>query len=381
MIMSLKQSGCKSRRQQGFTLVEIMVAIAISLFLLAGILQVLSSNKQTARFQEAVARIQENARFALMFLGRDFRQAGYMGCTGNNVTNQLNIDTTNKDNFYNLQNAVAGWEAASTSAGADGTAGNTFTITDNTIAMTDWVDNNTSALDAGFAGLASPPLQGSDVVIVKYAQESSSGVTASGTSLATSANIQLTGASGIAANTILLVTDCMSADLFRKANAAGNTLSRGTIASQDPGNMPPAGVSWSHQYTGSMKIFKLVSNAYFIAQGSYGGPSLWRADFNTGPMSTPQELVEGVENMQVLYGEDTTADNMADRYVSINNVTSISNIVSVRISLLMRSIEQVKVIKATTTKTINGVDVTSQSDRNIRFVVTSTFKLRNRGVL
>ena len=108
MTMTLKNSRYQHKHQQGFTVVEIMVAVAISLFLLAGILQVLSSNKQTSRYQEAVARIQENARFALMFLGRDFRQAGYMGCTGNNFTNQLNLDTTNKDNYFNLLNPVAG---------------------------------------------------------------------------------------------------------------------------------------------------------------------------------------------------------------------------------------------------------------------------------
>lgn len=379
-MISPKHSSLTPRsRQKGFTLVEIMVAVAISLFLLAGILQVLSSNKQTSRYQEAVARIQENARFALMFLGRDFRQAGYMGCTGNDFTNQLDLDTTNKDNFFNLQNPVAGWESASSAPTDSFTTTNTAVGTGG-VSLSDWNDQTSADLEAGFAALAKPPLEGTDVVIVKYVQEAPTNATATGTTPVGAATIDLTESSGIAQNSILLVTDCINSDLFRSANdGTGTTLSRGVIASQDPGNLNAS--NWSHQYTGSMKIMQLVSNVYFIAEGSYGGPSLWTANFNAGPMSLPQELVEGVENMQVLYGEDVNADSMADRYVTINDVANIANIVSVRVSLLMRSIEQVKTIAAATTRTINAVDVTSASDRNLRYVVTSTFKFRNRGVL
>ena len=378
MIMSLKYSRYKHKHQQGFTLVEIMVAVAISLFLLAGILQVMSTNKQTSRYQEAVARIQENARFALMFLGRDFRQAGYMGCTGNNYTNQLDLDSTNKSNFFNLLNPVAGWESASSAPG------NSFTTTNTAVGgggvnLSDWNDQTSADLPSEFNTLA---LEGTDVVIVKYVQESNTGATAVGNTGVTSAAINTTISSGIPENTIVLVTDCINADLFRNTNnETGTSLTRGVIASQDPANLGLGVSDWSHVYTGTMTIMQLVSNVYFVAQGSYGGPSLWRANFNSGPMSAPQELVEGVENMQVLYGEDTNGDSLPDQYVTMNAVTSVANIVSVRVSLLMRSIEEVKIIAAATAKTINAVAVTSQSDRNLRYIVTSTFKLRNRGVL
>lgn len=376
--MSLKHSRYKHKRQQGFTLVEILVAVAISLFLLAGILQVMSSNKQTARFQEAVARIQENARFALMFLGRDFRQAGYMGCTGNAFTNQLALADNAEDFAYNLLNPIAGWEASNTAPT------NNFTINNTAVALSDWSSNPAVNLDPSLTGLL---MQGSDVVIVKYVQENTPGLTANGVTPVNAPTIPLVDASGAAApngvlqDSIVLITDCVGADLFRITDATNaSTLTRGP--SSGPSNMNPATSPWSHQYSGTMKVMQLVSNIYFIGPGNYGGPSLFRADFNTGPMSTPtQELVEGVENMQVLYGEDTTGDALADQYVTMSQVVDIANIVTVRVSLLMRSITPVKTIAAATVKTINGVAVTSQSDRNIRFVVTSTFKIRNRGVL
>jgi len=377
--MSLKHSRNERRGQQGFTLVEILVAVAISLFLLAGILQVMSSNKQTARFQEAVARIQENARFALMFLGRDFRQAGYMGCAGTGFTNQLVLDNNEKDFAYNLLNPVAGWEANNTEPTTN------FTINNTAAALSDWNSNPAASIDPSLAGQL---MQGSDIVIVKYVQQNNPGITADGATPVTAASIPLVDATGTSASSgvpqdsIILISDCINADLFRSTNAAtASTLARGNLASQDPNNQTVAASNWSHAYNGNMKIMQLVSNIYYVGVGNYGGPSLFRANFNTGPMTTGQELVEGVENMQILYGEDTTGNSLADQYITMNEVTNMANIVTVRVSMLMRSIESVKVAGATTVKLINGVSVSSMNDRNIRFVVTSTFKIRNRGVL
>ena len=64
-------------RQRGLTLVEIMVALVISLFLLAGLLQMFIGTRQSARVQENLSRVQENGRFAIDFVGRNIRLAGY----------------------------------------------------------------------------------------------------------------------------------------------------------------------------------------------------------------------------------------------------------------------------------------------------------------
>lgn len=50
-------------------------------------------------------------------------------------------------------------------------------------------------------------------------------------------------------------------------------------------------------------------------------------------------LVEGVLNMQVLYGVDSDLDRVADRYVNATNVTNWTQVVSVRIGLLMMNRE------------------------------------------
>ncbi len=65
----------------GFSLVELMVAMLISLFLIGGVLAVYSQGRDTQIVNEAIGRIQENARFTLDVLEKDIRLAGYWGMT------------------------------------------------------------------------------------------------------------------------------------------------------------------------------------------------------------------------------------------------------------------------------------------------------------
>ncbi|MQM39532.1 hypothetical protein KBTX_03561 [wastewater metagenome] len=65
------------RRQQGLTLIELMIALVLGLMLSAGAVQLFIANKQSYRLQDALARVQENGRFAVHRLSRDIRMAGY----------------------------------------------------------------------------------------------------------------------------------------------------------------------------------------------------------------------------------------------------------------------------------------------------------------
>ncbi len=75
---SICQDSFKSvQHQRGLSLVELMVALVISLFLTAGVIQLFIGSKQTYRLYDALSRIQENGRFALQAMARDIRMAGY----------------------------------------------------------------------------------------------------------------------------------------------------------------------------------------------------------------------------------------------------------------------------------------------------------------
>lgn len=74
--------GGSSRRgsRAGLAMVELLVAMAVGLFLMGGILQVMVSSKASYRLGEAEARVQENGRFALQVLASDLRGARSTGC-------------------------------------------------------------------------------------------------------------------------------------------------------------------------------------------------------------------------------------------------------------------------------------------------------------
>lgn len=82
----------KGFTQQGFTIVEIMLAITLSLVLMAGVIQVYLSSKESFRVQNELAQVQENQRIAVEFLRRDISQAGFVpfGST-KTVTNRIAI--------------------------------------------------------------------------------------------------------------------------------------------------------------------------------------------------------------------------------------------------------------------------------------------------
>lgn len=71
-----------SKTQHGFTFVELMVAMAVGLFISAGIISLFVKTKQIYRTNEGMARVQENGRFAIDYLSRYVRQAGFPQIVG-----------------------------------------------------------------------------------------------------------------------------------------------------------------------------------------------------------------------------------------------------------------------------------------------------------
>jgi type IV pilus assembly protein PilW len=84
------------RTSQGFTLVEIMVAITLSLVLIGGLVQVYASNKKSSLIQSNLADMQESQRLALSVLTRDIRMAGYYD--GNDPNNVQDVDRFDASN-------------------------------------------------------------------------------------------------------------------------------------------------------------------------------------------------------------------------------------------------------------------------------------------
>src|SRR5918994_6699828 len=96
-------------RQAGFSVVELMVAMVISLLLLGGVVTVFTGSKRTYERLERLSRTQESGRFALDAIVRDIRSAGYMGCSRPSTwANTLTGATTTLT--WNFAEAIRGYE-------------------------------------------------------------------------------------------------------------------------------------------------------------------------------------------------------------------------------------------------------------------------------
>lgn len=69
------------RCNHGFSLIELMVALAIGVFLIAGAITVFAKTRDLYRTNESIARLQESARYAMSVIEADVRMASYWGLT------------------------------------------------------------------------------------------------------------------------------------------------------------------------------------------------------------------------------------------------------------------------------------------------------------
>lgn len=322
-------------RQRGFSLVELMVAMTLGLLLMAGVLQTFLASKQTYSTNTALARVQESGRFAMEFLTNDIRNAGYKGECLSSLKNLLNENGSGYSaDYFDLDQGING----------------------RTNKAPDWVKNRTAG----------------DVIHIKYAANIP-GVTASGNTPANANTISLTAASGVAKDTIVIVSDYSGCDMFQnRNNANASSLSRGNTGS--PGNKNPAKENFSQAYDSSMEILQLQSATYYIGNGVNNRPSLRRISFTTGK-GVDEELVEGVEDMQILYGI-AGSNRQVDSYVSAGSVSNWDNVVSVRVYLLVVGADT-NVVAENQTIDFNGTAVTIQN-RRLAQVFSTTIGIRNR---
>jgi type IV pilus assembly protein PilW len=293
------------RRHAGLSLIELMVALAIGSLLVLGLVQVFAASRAAYLTSEGMSRVQENARFALEYLQRDVRMAGHFGCVNDQahwvreqddlVTHFGALATSHPLNF-NV--SIQGFEA-------------TNTAPDNVVTLGAAAAGWTPALPAQIAAL--DPLPGSDIVALRYLSEGGvpvTGLTPAGANTVVSfadANAAVTAArrdtltsDGVTAPTLYGVSDCSRVDVF--AVSAAN-LAAGQVTSDD--------AAFPNEYTvhasGLTRLYRANSVVYYVALNTAGTPALFRGRFG-GASYVVEELVEGIESLQFLYGRDNTAN-------------------------------------------------------------------------
>ena len=326
------------RSQLGITLIELMIALVIGLLATGAMLKVYVDSSQLYRFNEGLARIQENGRFGLEFIRRDVRMAGFWECYRDaDLTNQISPGSANYIDFD-----------AGHITGTNGLEHNGPDEPDEPDSIT--------FLGAG-----------------RNVGTLSSDMTAPNSAL----NVSSTD--DFAIEEAVLISDCETADIFR-------------VTAVDHPAHEITTDELSKAYAAGSRLYRVQQTTFCIAEDADPAqPSLRQLVNPTSGQTCGKEhgddLVEGIENMQILMGEDTDADSdgtggdgTANRYVRPETSgLNVDRIVRVRISLLTISPAN-NVTTAPVPYFLNEREITP-NDKYLRKVFTTTITLRNKTAL
>lgn len=317
----------KYPHSRGFSLTELLVAMVIGLLLLGGLVTLMVNSKKNYSQQDYSARLQENARFAMQFLAYDIRMAGYYGCSNNIINSSVAAITP-------TESGSSGPDSITITYGEPYDPGAEITLNPSTYSPYD--TPNTLFLNTT---IPSQWKEGDTLVIGDCGSNSIADIAASGIDLPT--------------NSIVL-------DL---SNTSTGNLGR----IYDPNSTTG----------GAITVRRLVTNVYTIADGESGIPTLMRNN---------QELVEGIENLQLLY-QSLSGGGF------VTGASPPSNVAAVQLAALVRSVSNenlsdreygsgadITVDKGQYTLLGTNVSSDTPSIRGQRRVFNSTLMVRNHSL-
>ena len=247
---------------RGLGLVEILIAMAIGVFLSATAAAIFVNGRDTYSTQENLGSLQENGRYAIDLIAGDIRRAGYW------------------NGVYTLAN-VAGSE---NKVEPDGTCAANNTNWGRMIERGVYGLNDTGA---GYDCIGGSEYLRGDVLVVRYASAAQT--------------------AAFSANTLYLRSSPSLGRVFSGANeaaAANEVIGVGAAAT---------------------RTSPLIAHAYFVGNtaNSCDGaaiPGLYWKTLSAAGLPDSEELVVGVEHLQVEYAVDTGGDGTIDQYLDANTI-------------------------------------------------------------
>jgi type IV pilus assembly protein PilW len=367
MPRAIKISGPGPAPAGGYSLVELMVAMTIGLLVLAAVSTIFVTSKRSYSTQDRLARVQENARFAADFLVRGIRTAGFSSCNGNmqavrvlavGVTGDGDPDSDGQPTFLAI-NAAEGINnydpdapAAWSPSGAVAPAG------------------IRSGTDALLVGLADP------LEMVR--------VTAPMPDKTAPVTVAPADIDEFEVDDIVMVADCGNADVFKITGITGNDLEHAAGDNID--------AALSTFYDQNAKILKFKTRIFYIRDDADpNNPGRTIPTLRVIESGVDQELVQGVENLQITYGIDTGAlaappnpDGIPDIYLTagapgLQTAAQWAAVKSIRIGMLIRSIDDKDIDEdIRSSYDVNGTTVNiADGDRYQRRVFETTIQMRN----
>lgn len=390
----------------GVSLIELMVALAIASLLTIGLIQIFGASRVTYQMQEGLSRVQENGRFATQYLERQLRMVGFMGC-GSDVgrakqgsfINHLALTDQNtipgNKSEYRFQRPIEAFSAG--------------TMTPST----------------EFTGIAGSLITGSDVLVLRVLGEQSEPLVSmvpppDGLQLTLKVDTTNPLFAGDGKTALYAMQNCRSVDVFAAKRGASELVAAGITSPnvyKDPSiestfcNGTAGGCPWgfaideanlnAKPLIGSAKLNAEIHRAEYVAlfvrKNPNGIPSLYvrRFERDGTVLADSEELVEGVENLQLRFGVDSNGDGAIDGYqTAAQMVAGLTGdplaldarwrqVLSVRVGMLLRSPGNAAVGSGAgggpRTYDLMGITLTPLDDpAAMRQIYETTIALRNR---
>jgi type IV pilus assembly protein PilW len=319
----------KSPKQQGFTLIELMIAMVLGLLLTGSLLTMLSQARKSFQQDEVYASMQDESRYAVQEITGDISMAGYIGdilvpeviVFDTSLTGSLGDDCERSDGetfAYRLTDSTTG--------------------IDTTLSG---LDNITKAAAlAQFGCLSAAELvEGTDIIAVKH----------------------LAGA-------ITAAADLQDGDVVVRYNGTVGSLFVHPIAGVVPTPYEDRIYSPAIYY---------IRNYTAVAGDDV--PSLCRKVLVGGTTvnMTTECIASGIENLQVEYGIDSNADGSVDSYLSAPTAAQMETTVSVRLYMLARTVDPDRGYTNDKTYAFSNAVVFAPDDSFRRRVYTTTVSVPN----
>ncbi|MGQ9427296.1 PilW family protein [Gilvimarinus sp. F26214L] len=323
-------------RNRGFTLVELLVALALGILLSVGIVNIYLENRRNYLQDEELARLQENARYALRLLKRELTMAGFIA----NLPDYSAVVTDTVD-------------------GGGCVAGNDWTL-DLQGDMVELINNYdtdaagtfTSSSGTEWTCLVAADLQdGADIVSVKRTADRPTLQNGSLT----------TGAEEKDGQWYLRTFDENSSLGWTYVGSGGNF-----GGDKSPGS--------------KVDYWQYFSRIYFLRNYSRSAgdniPTLCTHSLVNDAMAT-ECLVEGIEDLQIEVGVDIDEDSVPDFFTATPTAAEIEEAAVARIYLLVRSVNELSNYTNNKSYTLGSKTVGSKNDGYIRRVFSTTVQMRN----
>lgn len=371
---SISESGLK--RQKGFSLIELMVAGALGTFILAGMIQVLSSAKDTFLIGSALTEIQEGGHFALSAIATPLRYRGFQGCLLPASLNNSDEENLNWDNAtYTVPVAndfpsdnIARTNLRGFSVDSDGTWWPEPSVE---ATNTDIID-----LRNGIDGIT--PREGSDVISVQYASPDS--LSLAENMAGRSAPLVITDTTfSLRENDLVYIGDCSIGDVFRVSNEVSDTPP--FSIEHDSSHNSTNNLRRAYQTDATIRLFR--SDTYFVADSGRNNEigddvySLFRLSAN----GDVDEIAEGVEYIKALYGEQIGSGNI--RFLPASDADlNMRRVISIELGIIVKSLQPALKQSDTRHYVLPGatISATQHGGGNyLRKVFNTTVQMRNKG--